>query len=122
MRVFRFTFSNCDIHILDSAFNFGRLFCIFALCCFARFGAICTIEKKTFKNPGNPSRIDLILTNSPRSFQKSNVFETVLSNFYKLTTTVLRQYFPKLKPKVVHYRDYQKFRNDEFRAQLENEI
>ena len=119
MRVFRFTFSNCDIHILDSAFNFGRLFCIFALCCFARFGVICTIEKKTFKNPGNPSRIDLILTNSLRSFQNSNVFETGLSNF---TTTVLRQYFPKLKPKVVHYRDYQKFRNDEFRAQLENEI
>ena len=45
-----------------------------------------------------------------------------LSNFHILTTTVLKQYFPKLKPKVVNYRDYQKFCNDEFRAQLDNEI
>lgn len=41
------------------------------------------------------------------------------SDFHKLTTTVLKQYFPKLKPKVVKYR---KFRNDEFSAELDNEI
>ena len=45
-----------------------------------------------------------------------------LSDFHKLTITVLKQCFPKLKPKVINYRDYQKFRNDEFRAQLDNEI
>ena len=58
----------------------------------------------------------------PTKFQNSNVFETGLSDFHKLTTTVLKQYFPKLKPKVVNYRDYRKFRNEEFRAQLDNEI
>ena len=79
-------------------------------------------QKTCFKNPENPSCIDLILTNSPRTFQNSNVFETGLSDFHKLTTTVLKQYFPKLKPKVVNYRDYRKFHNEEFRALLDNEI
>ena len=50
------------------------------------------------------------------------MFETGLSDFHKLTTTVLKQYFPKPKPKIVNYRDYKNFRNDEFRAELDNEI
>ena len=79
-------------------------------------------QKACFKNLDNPSRIDLILTNSPRSFQDSSVFETRLSDFHKLTTTVLKQYFPKPKPRIVNYRDYRNFRNDEFSAELGNEI
>ena len=79
-------------------------------------------QKTCFKILENPSCIDLFLTNSPRSFQKSSVFETGLPDFHKLTTTVLKHYFPKLKPKVVNYRDYWKFRNDEFRAELDNEM
>ena len=42
-------------------------------------------QKICFKNPDNPSCINLILTNSPRSFQDSSVFETGLSDFHKLT-------------------------------------
>ena len=79
-------------------------------------------QKTCFKNPDNPSCIDLILTNSSRSFQDNSVFETGLSDFHKLTSTVLKQYFPKPKPKIVNYRDYRNFRNDEFRAELDNEI
>ena len=79
-------------------------------------------QETCFKNPENPSSIDLILTKSPRSFQNNNLFKKGRSDFHKLTTTVLKQYFPKLKPKVVNYRDYRKFRNEEFRAQLDNEI
>ena len=79
-------------------------------------------QKTCFKNPENPAFIDLILTNSPRGFQNSSVFETGLSDFHKLTITVLKQYFPKLKPKVVNYRDYRSFRNNEFRAELDNEM
>ena len=79
-------------------------------------------QKTCFKIPDNPSCNDLILTNSPRSFQDNSVFETGLSDFHKLTTTVLKQYFPKPKPKIVNYRDYRNFRNDEFRAELDNEI
>ena len=79
-------------------------------------------QKPCFKNPDNPSCIHLILINSPRSFQDSSEFEMGLSDFHKLTTTVLKQYFPKPKPKIVNYRDYRNFRNDEFRAELDNKI
>ena len=64
----------------------------------------------------------LIITNSPRSFQDSSVFETGLSDFHKLITTVLKQYFAKPKPKIVNYRGYINFRNHKFRAELDNEI
>ena len=81
------------------------------------------VEQKTyFKNPDNWSCIGFILTNSPQNFQDSSVFETGLSDFHKLTTTVLKQYFSKTKPKIVNYRDYRNFRNDEFRTELHNEI
>ena len=59
-------------------------------------------QKTCFKNPENPAFIDLILTNFPRSFQNINVFETGLSDFQKLAIIVLKQYFPKLKSKVVN--------------------
>ena len=68
-------------------------------------------QKTCFKNPDNPSCIDLILTNSPRSFQDSCLFETGLSDFHKLTTTVLKRYFPKPKPKIVNYREISEMMN-----------
>ena len=76
-------------------------------------------QKTCFKNPDNPPCIDLILTNSLRSFQDSSVFDTGLSDFHKLATTVLKQYFPKPKPKIVNRRDYRNFRNDEFSVELD---
>ena len=37
------------------------------------------------KNPDNPSWINLILTNNPRSFQTKGLIETGLSDFHKMT-------------------------------------
>ena len=71
-----------------------------------------------FKNLENPSCIDVILTNSPYSFQNSCVIETGLSDFHKMTVSVMKTTFQKLKPKIVQYRDYTKFSNDEFRKKL----
>ena len=65
-----------------------------------------------FKNPENPSCIDLILTNSPYSFQNSCVIETGLSDFHKMTVSVMKTTFQKLKPKIVNYRDYSGFSSD----------
>ena len=48
-----------------------------------------------------------------------DTFETGLSDFYKLTFTVLKQHFPKQKPKVVIHRQYKNFRNDYFSIKLE---
>ena len=55
-------------------------------------------QNTCFKNPDKPTCIDLILTNCPRSFQNTDTFETGLSDFHKLTFTVLKQHFSKQKP------------------------
>ena len=60
------------------------------------------VEQNTcFKNPDIPTCIDLIPTNGPHSFQSMDTFETGQSDFHKLTFTVLKQYFPKQKCRVV---------------------
>ena len=79
-------------------------------------------QNTCFKNPDKPTCIDLILTNCPRSFQNTDTFETGLSDFHKLTFTVLKQHFPKQKPRVVIHRQYKNFRNDYFRIELENAL
>ena len=66
--------------------------------------------------------INLILTNCPRSFQNTDTLETGLSDFQKLTFTVLKQHFPKQKPRVVIHRQYKNFRNNYFRIELENAL
>ena len=66
-------------------------------------------EHTCFKNPYNPSTIDLILTNRPRCFQNSTTIETGLSDFHKLTITVMRSYYPKQTPLIRSYRDYKNF-------------
>ena len=38
-----------------------------------------------YKNPMNPSCIGLNLTNSPKYFRNSNVFDTGVSDFHKMT-------------------------------------
>ena len=71
-----------------------------------------------YKNPENTSCIDLILTNNPNSFQNPGVIETGLSNFYKMTVAVMKTTFEKLKPNIIHYRNYRKFSKDKFRENL----
>ena len=66
-------------------------------------------EPTCFKNPNNPSCIDLFLTNTVRSFQETQVFETGLSDFHKLVVTVLNSTFPKSPPNIVAYKGYKNF-------------
>ena len=75
-------------------------------------------EPTCFKNPAHPTCIDVILTNRPRSFQNTNVIETGLSDFHKLTVTVLKAKFQKQAPKVIHYRNNKKFNHRLFRNDL----
>ena len=63
-------------------------------------------EPTCFKNPQNPSTIDLILTNRPRCFQNSTTIETGLSDFHKLTITVMKSYYPKQTPLIRTYREF----------------
>ena len=41
-------------------------------------------EPKCFKNPENPTYIDLIVTNEPLSFKNTYVIETGVSDFHKM--------------------------------------
>lgn len=60
--------------------------------------------------------------NCPKGFRNTDVFETWFSDFQKLTFTMLKQYFPKQKPKVVFHRKYKNFRNELYWAELENTL
>ena len=74
-----------------------------------------------FKNPENPSRIDLIdliLTNSPYSFLNFCVIETGLPDFHKMIVSVMKTTSQKLKPRTVQYQDYTQFSNNNFRKNL----
>ena len=63
-----------------------------------------------------------MLTNKPRSFKHSCVIETGLSDFHRMTVTVMKATFEKLQPRVVNYRDYKYFENCRFRADLLSEL
>ena len=61
-------------------------------------------EPTCYKNPDNPSCIDLFLTNRPRTFQCTTTIETGISDFHKLVVTVLKTFYKKQRPKTIHYR------------------
>ena len=63
-------------------------------------------EPTCFKNPLNPSSIDLLLS---RLFKNSQMIETGLSDYHKMTVTVMKSVFKKLPPVHIRYRDYKKF-------------
>ena len=91
--------------------------------CMKSFGESYTLsslikEPTCHKNPQNPSCIDLILTNSPYSFQNSCAIETGLSDFHKMTVTVMKTTYEKLKPRITNYSDYKKFCKDTFRQKV----
>ena len=56
-------------------------------------------EKTCFKFPIKPTCIDLIIPNRPKSFQESEVIETGLTDFHKMSLTIMRVFYNKRKPK-----------------------
>ena len=79
-------------------------------------------EPTCFKNPDNPSCIDLFLTNRPRTFQCTTTIDTGISDFHKLLDTVLKTFYKKQRPKIIHYRNYKNFENKNFREDLKKEL
>ena len=59
-----------------------------------------------------------MLANKPSFFKNSCILETGLSDFHKMTLTIMRAYIVKQTPKVVCYHDYKKFSNDLFRNDI----
>ena len=71
-----------------------------------------------YKNPNNPTCIDLILSNTPRRFQRSCVIETGLSDFHLMTLTVMKKSFRKFHARLINHRSYKNFSNEAFRKCL----
>ena len=65
-----------------------------------------------YKDPENPSCIDLLSTNKNCKFKNLYVLKTSLSVFHKFTS--LRAQFFKLKLRISFYRNYTKFSNETF--------
>ena len=80
------------------------------------------IEPTCYKNVDKTTSIDHILTNHARCFQQSGIHETGLSDFHKLTFTVLKMFYAKQKPRIIKYRDYKNFNNITFRMDLLKEL
>ena len=70
------------------------------------------------KNPDNPMCIDLIQPNVPPKFQSTCVIETGLSDFHLMTLTIMRKTFKKQRPRIINYRSFKHFSNEEFRKSL----
>ena len=79
-------------------------------------------ESTCYKNPENPSCIDLLLGNSLNSFPNSSVVEAGLSDFRRIIVTVMKTSFQRLTSEVRHYRDYSNYDNNVFRVSLINEL
>ena len=75
-----------------------------------------------YKNPNNATSIDLILTNTPRSFQITCVIEAGLSHFCLMTLTVMKKNFRKFYPRLINYRSYKIFSNEAFRKCLPEKL
>ena len=75
-----------------------------------------------YKNPTNPSSIDVMLTNKKLSFQNSMTVETGLSDFHKMTVTVMKRYFKKKDPVTIVYRDLKSFDGLKFRDEIREKL
>ena len=75
-------------------------------------------EPTWYKNPDNPTCIDLILTKDPRTFQSTCVIETGLSDFHLMTLTIMRKTFKNQRSRIINYRSFKHFSNEEFRKSL----
>ena len=83
-----------------------------------------TLIKKPacYKNPNKTFSIDLMMTNKPRSLKHPCAIETGLSDFRRMTITVVKATFEKLQLRVINYRSYKYFENARFRADLFSEL
>ena len=79
-------------------------------------------EPTCFKSTENPSSIDVILTNKKCKFQNSMTVETGLSDFHKMTVTVMKNHFKKKEPIRIVYHDKSKFDAVEFREKIKSKI
>ena len=79
-------------------------------------------ENTCFKNPENPSCIDLFITNRSACFQGSTTIQTGLSDFHKMSLSVMKVFYKKQMPNIIRYCNYKKFNNEVFINDLEEQL
>ena len=79
-------------------------------------------EPTCYNNPEKPSCIDLILKNKPHGFSNSCVIKTGLSDSPRMILTATKMIFQKLRPRVINYRSYKNFSNENYRKNLLAEL
>ena len=53
---------------------------------------------------------------------KTNVFETGISDYHKMISTIMKLHFTRKSPKTKHYLDYRKFDIDYFSSELSHQL
>ena len=62
------------------------------------------IKSETLYTKNHKSLIDLFFTNKPLPFQKTDITETGLSDYHKLSSIFFKLRFSKARPKIIKYR------------------
>ena len=76
------------------------------------------IKNETCFTSDDKYTIDLNLTNKPKSFQKTCITETGLSDFDKLISIFFKTQITRLKSKIAFYRNYKHFEDRKFLEDL----
>ena len=78
------------------------------------------VKSDTCFTNNHKSTIDLFLTNKPRSFQFTSLTETGLNDYHRIITTFMKSFFSRLKPKIIHYRNFKRFDEQKFIDDVKN--
>ena len=80
------------------------------------------VKKLTCFKSQDGTLIDLMLTNRPRCFLKSQNFEIGLNDCHKLLVSILKASFKKFPRKIITYRHLKRFNQDNFLQDLDSRL
>ena len=80
------------------------------------------VNVKTFFKSQKGTYIDVLLTNRSRSFHKTCIFETAVSDHQKLILSVFLSCFTHIPPKTIKHRNYKSFNEIVFFHDLDQEL
>ena len=75
-------------------------------------------EPTCFKSVESPTLIDHIWVTDKKRFKNTTNIETGLSDWHKMTVTMLNCVIPKKEPRMIKYRDFRKLDNEKFEKDL----
>ena len=65
---------------------------------------------------------EIMLTDRPRSFHKTSIFETGIGDHHKVILSSFRSYFKRIPPKTIDYRKYKTFDKSKLLQDLDQEL